>query len=83
MLHACSAFILQYAISCVHSSFANILKRKRELVVLLLLSYGCLVTVNVPWLFIGVRWVGLQCVITVFPVTLTYHFILLLPLEKI
>ena len=31
----------------VRSSFAVILKRKRELVALLLLSYGCLVTVNV------------------------------------
>ena len=35
-----------YALLCVHSSFAIILKRKRELVALLLLSYGCLVTVN-------------------------------------
>ena len=32
---------------CVHSSYAIILKRKRELVALLLLSYGCLVTINV------------------------------------
>ena len=30
----------------VHTSFSIILKRKRELVALLLLSYGCLVTVN-------------------------------------
>ena len=35
------------ALLCVLSSFAIILKRKRELVALLLLSYGCLVTVNV------------------------------------
>ena len=34
-----------YALLCVLSSFAIILKRKRELVDLLLLSYGCLVTV--------------------------------------
>ena len=34
------------ALLCVHSSFAIILKMKRELVALLLLSYGCLVTVN-------------------------------------
>ena len=33
--------------ACVLSSFAIIFKRKRELVALLLLSYGCLVTVNV------------------------------------
>ena len=32
---------------CVLSSLATILKRKRELVALPLLSYGCLVTVNV------------------------------------
>ena len=36
-----------YAYFCVLSSLAIILKRKRELVALLLLSYGCLVTLNV------------------------------------
>ena len=51
-----------YALLCVHSSFTIILKRKRELVALLLLSYGCLVL----WLFLNVSWVGLQCVIVVF-----------------
>ena len=51
------------ALLCVHSSFAMILKRKRELVALLLLSYRCIVTVNVMWLFLTVPWVGLQCVI--------------------
>ena len=56
-----------YALLCVLSSFAIILKRTRELVVLLLLSYGCLVSVNVLWLFLTVMWVGLQCVIVVFP----------------
>ena len=35
-----------YALLCVLSSFTIILKRKRELVALLILSYGCLVTVN-------------------------------------
>ena len=35
------------ALLCVISSFAIILKRKRELIALLLLSYGCLATVNV------------------------------------
>ena len=55
------------------------LKRKRELVVLFLLSSGCLVTVNVLWLFLRVPWtvnvlwlflrlpwVGLPCLIVVF-----------------
>ena len=56
-----------YALFCVLSSFAIILKRKRELFALLLLSYGCLVTVNVLWLFLTVSRVDLQCVIVVFP----------------
>ena len=56
-----------YALLCVHLSFAIILKRKMKVVALLLLSYGCLVTKNVPWLFLTVRWVGLQYVIVVFP----------------
>ena len=42
------------------SSFAIILTRKRELVVLLLLSLECLATVNVLKLFLTVPWVGLQ-----------------------
>ena len=50
-----------------HYSFAIILKRKNKLFALLLLSYRCLVTVNVLWLFLKVPWVGLQCVIVVFP----------------
>ena len=45
----------------VHSSFTIIVKRERKLVVLLLSSYRCLVTVNVLWLFLTVPWVGLQC----------------------
>ena len=36
------------------------LARKRELVSLLLLSFGCLVTVNVLWLFLTVLWICLQ-----------------------
>ena len=56
-----------YANFCAHSSFAIILKRKRKLIALLSLSYRCLVTVNVLWLFLMVPWVGLQCVIVVFP----------------
>ena len=56
-----------YALLCVHSSFAIILKRKRKLVALLLLSYRCIVTINVLWLFLTVPWVGLPYVIVVFP----------------
>ena len=44
------------------------LKGKRKLVALLVLSYRCIVTIlNVLWLFLRVLWVGLQCVIVVFP----------------
>ena len=60
-------FLFWYALLFVLSSFAIILTRKRELVALLLLSFGCLVTVNVLWLFLMVAWVCLQCVIVVFP----------------
>ena len=56
-----------YTLLCVLSSFAIILTRKRELVALLLLLFGCLVTVNILWLFLMVSWAGLQCVIVVFP----------------
>ena len=49
-----------YALLCIHSSFAVVLKRKRKSVALLLLSYGCLVAVNVLWLLITVPWVCLQ-----------------------
>ena len=56
-----------HALLYVNSSFAIILKRKGKLVALLVLSYICLVTVNVLWLFFMVPWVGLQCLILVFP----------------
>ena len=56
-----------YALLCVQSSFAIILKRKRKLVTLLLLSHICIVTINVLWLFLAAPWVSMQCVIVVFP----------------
>ena len=58
--------LLCYVLLCVHSSFAIVLKRKRKLVALLLLSYRCIVTINVLWLFLTVPWVILQGVIVVF-----------------
>ena len=46
----------------------NVKKNKKTfLVALLILSYRCIVTINVLWLFLTVPWVGLQCVIVVFP----------------
>ena len=65
-----------YALLCVHSSFAIILKSKRKLIALLVLSYRCIVTVNLLWLFLTVPWIGLKCVIEVFP----YHTHLLFAL---
>ena len=59
--------LIFYALLNVNSSFAINLKRERNVVVLLLLSYRCLVTVNVLWLFLMVPWVGMQCVILAFP----------------
>ena len=44
---------------------AIILKRKRKLVALLLLSYRCIDTINVLCFFLTMPWVGLQCVIVV------------------
>ena len=61
----CSS-LFWYASLYVLSSFAIIFARKRELVALLLLSFRCLVNVNIPWLFLTVPWVGLQFVIVVF-----------------
>ena len=60
-------FLFCYALLCAYSSFAIILKRKRKLVALLLLSCRCIVNVNVLWLFLAVPFVGLQCVVVVFP----------------
>ena len=57
--------LLWCSLFCFHSSFAIILKRKRELVSLLLLSYKCIVTINDMLLFPMVPWVGLQCVIVI------------------
>ena len=41
--------------------------RTRELGALLLLSYVCPVTLNVMWLYLTMRCVGLRFVIVVFP----------------
>ena len=70
-----------FALLFVLSSFAIILTRKRKLVALLLLSNRCLVTVNVLWLFLTVRWVGLQSVIVVFPEHT--HFYVASPIARV
>ena len=43
----------------VLSSFAIILMRKRELVVLLYLPFQCFVTGCIMWLFLTVPWAGM------------------------
>ena len=63
----CVCLCFWYALLCALPSFEIILKRKRELVALLLLSYGYLVTVNVQWLFLMIYWVGLEFIIVAFP----------------
>ena len=68
--------LLCYALLFIHSSFAIVLKRKKKLVALLLLSYRCIVIINVLWLFLKVPWVGLQYVIVVFPDHTHLHFVL-------
>ena len=64
-VYVCLCFIVHSF--CVLFSFAIVLKRKRDLVSLFLLSYGCFVTITVLRLFLTVPWVGLRCVIVVFP----------------
>ena len=59
--------LFRYTLLCVHFSFAIIMKRKRKLAALLLLSYRCIVTINVLWLFLTEPWVGLQYVIVAVP----------------
>ena len=66
--------LLSHALLCIHSSLAIILKRKRKLVALLLLTYTCIVSINGLWLSLTVQRVGLQCVIVVFPDHTHLHF---------
>ena len=55
------------ALLCVHFSYAINLKRKRKLVALLLLSYRCIVTIYVLWLFLTVPLVDLWYAVVLFP----------------
>ena len=61
----CNCSMLCCVLLCVHSSFAIISTKKRELAALLCLSSWCLV--NVVWLFLTMPRVCLQFVIVVFP----------------
>ena len=48
--------------------------------IVFLISSWCFVAVSVLWLFLAVSWVGLQCVIVVFP-DLTHLFYLITSLH--
>ena len=65
------------AVLCVLSSFAIISLGKKELIALLLLSFGELVAVIVICLSLTVQWVSLQCVIVAF----SGHTYLLVPMH--
>ena len=52
---------------CVIFSFVNIMLGKRELVALPCVSSWCPMTVIVLCLLLTVSWVGLKCVIVIFP----------------
>ena len=76
----CNCYMFCCTFLYVPSSFAIILMGKRELVALLSLSSCCLVIV--AWHFLVVPWVGLQFVIVVFLIKLTYYFDALIELEQ-
>ena len=60
----------------------NHLKEEKRAGCFAFLSYECLVTVYVLWLFLTVTWVGLQCVIVVFLIILTYFLFYLVAYFK-
>ena len=76
----CGGLCFWYALLYVLSIFAILLTKKRKLDALLLLFFGCLVTVKVLWLFLAVPWVGLQFVFVVFP---DHAHLLFMSLQKI
>ena len=56
-----------YAYLCVFSSVCNHLNEEEMADCFAFLPFLCLVTINVVWFFLTVPWVGLECVIVVFP----------------
>ena len=57
--------------------FYNHLEDGEKFVLLLLLSYGRIVTKNILWLFLTVLWVVLLCMIVIFPSHTHFFFIVL------
>ena len=63
----CVWFFFCYSVLSVLSNFTIVLLRKKKCVALYRLSTWCPVALGVLWLFLGMPWAGLQCVIVVFP----------------
>ena len=64
-----SLFGIHYFVSFL---VCNHLEEEERAVCFAFLSYECLDAVYVLWLFLTVPWVGLQCVLWVFLIILTY-----------
>ena len=64
--------ILIYVTRCCTDLTSKVLKERTfgqssALLLVALLSYICIVTISVLSLFLAVSWVGMQCVIVIFP----------------
>ena len=60
----CLCFAMHYFVSILVLQTSE---KEEKADCLLILPYRCIVIINVLWLFLTVLWVGLQCVIVVFP----------------
>ena len=78
----CGVFVFVFVLLCIALCMFWFCNHHEGggLVALLLLSCGCIVAVGVLWLFLAELWVGLQCVIVVFPGHT--HFFSVVPLES-
>ena len=59
-----SLFFMHYFVFILD---CNHLEKEGKRVILLFLSYRCIITINVLWFFLTVPWVGLPSVIVIFP----------------
>ena len=57
-------FVIQYVVSIM---FCNHLNWEERAGCFALTVFVCLVTVSILWFFLTVPWVGLRCVIVVYP----------------
>ena len=66
----CRSSLFVFVLLCITLcpfKFCNHLEEEEKTGCFAIMSYRCIVYVNVLWLFLTVLWVGLQCVIVVFP----------------